>query len=362
MWFNNKHFETKKKKILLDNLYGYILPHAGTSHTHNILKHTLRFQPTKNSIKKIRYILIMYLPSSSIPNVNNEFHEFYVLKNVLKLYYPKKKIIGLNVLNDNNIDLTLKNITQNNTLFILSVDFSHFLNLQKGLEKENCAARALMFKRHTLKCNKVVDDIRTFNKFYELFPFAKKCVLQWIGRSRSLGEFGVGYLSFLIREYPDLTKSKPDGLFVTAYDKNMTSRECLGKYRWSLSIENELIKDVLSKAKTTSRLTNGMYLDIKVSNYTITYLYKENTNISFIRGYHAIQKNSLYLPEVFLEHTFENGKWISKNDKYWQIGDKFNLKYTFDKLFRKSVKYNINTIKNKSYNLFTTEVIHKKII
>ena len=43
------------------------------------------------------------------------------------------------------------------------------------------------------------------------------------------------YLSFLIREHPDTTNTKPDGLFVTAYDKNMTSRECLGKYRWSSS-------------------------------------------------------------------------------------------------------------------------------
>mgnify|MGYP001198951000 CR=1 FL=1 len=51
---------------------------------------------------------------------------------------------------------------------------------------------------------------------------------------------------------------------------------------------------------------------IPITNYTITYLYKEKKSQNFIRGYHAILKNALFLPGVFLENTYENGKWIKK--------------------------------------------------
>ena len=85
MWFNKEDFSLKdrRKKIILNNLYGYILPHAGTSHTKNILKHTLQFCPSNKRINNIKNILIMYLPSQDNPNVDSEFHEFYVLKKVL---------------------------------------------------------------------------------------------------------------------------------------------------------------------------------------------------------------------------------------------------------------------------------------
>ena len=45
MWFNKEDFSLKerRKKIILNNLYGYILPHAGTTHTKNILKHLLSY-------------------------------------------------------------------------------------------------------------------------------------------------------------------------------------------------------------------------------------------------------------------------------------------------------------------------------
>ena len=34
------------KSIVIDDLQGYILPHAGTRYTGNILSHTLRFKPS----------------------------------------------------------------------------------------------------------------------------------------------------------------------------------------------------------------------------------------------------------------------------------------------------------------------------
>ena len=57
-WFSNndmKEFET----IEIDDLHGYVLPHAGTRYTGNILSHTLRFKPKKKFTK----VIILYLPS-----------------------------------------------------------------------------------------------------------------------------------------------------------------------------------------------------------------------------------------------------------------------------------------------------------
>ena len=35
------------------------------------------------------------------------------------------------------------------------------------------------------------------------------------------------------------------------------------------------IEKVINLAKTTSRLTNGMHLEVPITNYTITYLYEK---------------------------------------------------------------------------------------
>ena len=97
-----------------------------------------------------------------------------------------------------------------------------------------------------------------------------------MGRTRSPGEQGVGYLSFLIRDTPNLSYKQPNGFFITAYDKNMTPRECLGNTKnWNKKLEEDLLNDVLNKAQTTSRLTGGKFTEIPVTNYSITYLYKD---------------------------------------------------------------------------------------
>ena len=90
-------------------------------------------------------------------------------------------------------------------------------------------------------CRKHVDDMRSFEVLYELLDKMK--MLQWIGRTRSSGEKGVGYLSFLIRDKPNPQKIRPDGLFVSAYDRDMRSRECLGEYNWSPETEKALIAE-----------------------------------------------------------------------------------------------------------------------
>jgi hypothetical protein len=354
MWFNKKHI-ILHKPILLDNLHGYVLPHAGTSHTGNIISHTLRFRPAK----KFSNILILYLPSQKQPNIKGHFHEYYVPCECLKLVYPKQKYIGYNVLSNRNPDIS--KLTLDKTLIVVSADFSHQLSLGEAIKKENCAAHSILHKNLSLPCCNVIDDKRTFELLNTLIP---KINLQWVGRTRSDGVKGVGYLSFLLRDIPTHTKKKPNGFFVTAYDKNMNQRECLGNItEWSSSIQKELIKDVLRKARTTSRLTGGKNLNVSVTNYTITYLYKDSSK-KFIRGWHGILKNAFYLPDVFLENTYDNGKWIASSDISWPQNYKFDLKPTFKKLEQKSGTFRIknNTNTNNAYQLYYTQCMHIKVL
>ena len=46
--------------------------------------------------------------------------------------------------------------------------------------------------------------------------------------------------------------------------------------------------------------------------------------------------SAFYLPEVFLEHTFDNGKWIKTGDKEWPQDYNFKLDDTLDSLDRKA--------------------------
>ena len=60
-WFNKNDIQIDKNKLItLNNINGYVLPHAGTKYTSNILSHTLKFKPQK----KFNKILIIYYPSN----------------------------------------------------------------------------------------------------------------------------------------------------------------------------------------------------------------------------------------------------------------------------------------------------------
>ena len=356
MWFSQKDFSNFHfEPIYLHNLHGYVLPHAGTAHTGHILAHSLRFQPTK----KFTYILIIYLPAGKKYDVHDNnnnihyFHEYYVPYKTLQMYFPTKKYIGYNMLSKSNPDLS--SFSLKNTLFVVSADFSHFLDLQTAIHLENCAAHALMHKNlnSKLNCIKVIDDVRSFSKLYKLLP---EIILQWVGRTRSSGLKGVGYLSFLLRTKPNLKLIKPDAFFVTAYDEKMKQRECLGNVKtWSKTLEKEMIQKVINNARTTSRLTGGIGLHIPVKYYSVTYLYKDKVH-SFIRGWHGIQKNALYLPDVFLENTFNNGKWFKSSNVEWPKNNHFNMTNTNKKLDSKA-----GYITNNNYLLYSSEVIHMKI-
>ena len=372
MWFNEDNININKN-IILNNLEGYVLPHASTEFTGEIISHTLRFKPTKNFNK----IIIIYYPVKDKENVDNKYyHEYYVpyksIEYVMNKYWNRKDIefIGVNVRDKIN----LNKINSNDSLLIVSADFSHNLEFNNAMDLENRAAHSIMFRRlNNNNYNNIIDHKLSFKKLYENIP--DNYQFQWIGRTRSPGGEGVGYLSFLLRDINirplvlrrnnklninliiiiiillllsiqiggsgDIGKGQHlYGYYVTVYDKNMNARECLGQYNTNIS--NSFIKEVIEKSKTTSRLTNGKYIDIPITNYTITYLYKDNYN-DFIRGYHAIrlEDGALYLPDVFLENTFDNGDWITNDSEEWppmrppNLYSSFNLDSTLEKLKRK---------------------------
>ena len=192
---------------------------------------------------------------------------------------------------------------------------------------ENC-----LTKNAHKKYLESITSLMFMDSFRLLFRLLPNANIQWIGRTRSPGLKGVGYLSFLIRSEEREKEEEPNGFFVTAYDANMRTRECLGNTRkWNKKLEKNKINTVLHKAATTSRLTGGEFLEIPITNYTVTYLYKDRKN-RFIRGWHAILKDALYLPDVFLENTYDNGKWMKNTEKEWPIiprRGRFKLRYTF---------------------------------
>ena len=354
MWFHHSHLH-KYESIYLNDLHGYVLPHAGTKYTGNIISHTLRFKPTKSFSK----IFIIYLPSSNEPNViednNSYYHEYYVPWKSLQYFFGKNiEYIGINVLEDNN----LKNY-DNNSIYVISADFSHFLPFHQAVELENKAAKSILFKNlQKTNYNNIIDHTKSFTYLNKILP--QDFNYQWVGRTRSEGFKGVGYLSFLIRDQSSINNNKISGIFVTVYDKNMNTRECLGEWftknkPWNNNIQNKLIQKVCLLGETESRLTNGQFLNIPLSNYTITYLYRKRTK-EMIRGWHSIKMNAFYLSDVFLENTHSNGKWFTSDDIYWKKG-KFLLHDTFKKLNKKSGIYS----KSQKYILYESNVIHKQI-
>ena len=350
MWFDRQHL-SHKNIIKINDLHGYVLPHAGTEFTGTIISHTLRFRPAR----LFKQVVILYYPASKEPdivegegeNLVKYYHEIYVPWKSMDYIFNTKTIsyTGYNIGTDK-----IPAIDLSTTLIVVSADFSHFMPFQKAIDLENKAAHALMFKE--LLYSQVVDDLKTFKVLFDIIPTDFQ--LQWVGRERSSGEKkAVGYLSFLLRETPKIkqNKIKPNGMFVTVYSKDMVARECRGKWfdttNWSLDVEKQLKDEVILLGETTSRLTSGFNIETPLTHYSITYLYKDNRN-PFIRGWHGILHHAFYLPDVFLENTFNNGEWIHSNHTKWintntntntnntNNNNNFNLTETLNQLKRKA--------------------------
>jgi hypothetical protein len=93
----------------------------------------------------------------------------------------------------------------------------------------------------------------------------------------------------------------------------------------------------------------------------ITYLFTER-DPGFIRGWHSIQTNAIYLPDVLLEHAKEDGSWITPRDKEWNTSpsnvNRFQLTETLEKLDEKAGGHGRNT--NSAIILYTTRIYVKK--
>jgi len=227
MWFSPKDLK-KCETISVDDLHGYVLPHAGTKYTGDILSHTLQFKPKK----LFTTVVILYYPASDSPNIENRYyHEFFVpwktLEYVISSFWNITraiKFVGVNVRDEMD---TLNKIVVPDTLFVVSADFSHHMPLQEALTLENCSAHGLMQRDFSdLNCMEVVDKDDTFELLYSLIP--PSWMLQWIGRTRSGGKKGVGYLSFLLREKPVPEEHPPDSVFITALDGKMRRKRQKG--------------------------------------------------------------------------------------------------------------------------------------
>ena len=154
---------------------------------------------------------------------------------------------------------------------------------------------------------------------------------------------------------------------MTAYDTAMRSRECLGMWftkhdPFTHTKLEDKIHDVIDKAQTTSRLTGGKYLFSPIYGYSISYLYKEHTK-KFIRGWHGVRGDAFYLPDVFLEHTFNDGKWINDYElkqnliKEWPRDNNFDMTETLEKLSQKAGANNIVT----NYTLYSSQIVHHSL-
>jgi hypothetical protein len=327
----------------------------------------LRFKPTK----KFSQVYILFYPANRADSATTA-HEYEVpyksclavFKNIWGLDTQSIKFIPYNIADESSPRLPRLTLGEyKKSLIIVSADFSHFLDLQSAYKAENCAANTLIHNASPPpKCIDIVDHRASFERLYSFLPNSESVrpVLQWVGRTRSPGTKGVGYLSFLLRDEHVVSGSSdssgatlPDGIFVTCYDENMTARECLGKWfdtqtisgsrtslKWTQRSEDELVADVVKKGGEISRLTSGRISDknIPIRYCTITYLYRDKKTHSenFIRGWHGLLASAFYLPEVFLEHTFDNGEWIEDSDILWPQDYNFKLDETLDSLDKKA--------------------------
>ena len=393
-WFNSVDLlssrDHKSQTIVLDDIYGYVLPHAGTKYTGKIIQHTLRFRP--RNIEKTKRVYIYYYPANQTPDImlsvdenDTAISDDRVIISSLsmktechhELYVPFRSILhyfrswGVNIDSIKFIPVNIRNkVTSkgnqtprqkqaqysantrryrrltNGDFYIISADFSHHKPFQYAISNENKAAHAIVTNSllHPRDYINEIDDVRTFRAFTKIHT---NLSFQWIGRTRSPGENAVGYLSFLIRPVfnPSNNKNSIDGIFVTCYDSQMNARECLGEwfsiingYSWSLERENKFIEKVKNKAQNESRLTGGRGTNLPITRCVVTYLFKEHKQQPFIRGWHSIQTSAIYLPDVLLEHAKEDGSWITDSDTMWNNNNNnvFDLTETLEELKRKA--------------------------
>ena len=87
-WFNKSDL-LLSAPIILDDLHGYVLPHASTKYTGHILSHTLRFKPNKIIKNIIINITNCHPDYSCLDNLNGDTQVFIVSTIIKSARAPK---------------------------------------------------------------------------------------------------------------------------------------------------------------------------------------------------------------------------------------------------------------------------------
>ena len=96
-WFQSRHLKSAElSTIVVDDLQGYVLPHAGTEYTGDIISHTMRFRPSVN--KKIKDVYIFYYPANEEPDTDiamNDTNEDHTIISSCLMKSSTTKIIPI---------------------------------------------------------------------------------------------------------------------------------------------------------------------------------------------------------------------------------------------------------------------------
>ena len=349
-WVNYSYL-TRLPTIEIEGLAGYVLPHAGTKHSGELMSNILRFQnPAWTSSKvdplNVRIIYSRSISSEDPLNCNETstqgiIHEFCVPKQSLVYLLP-------------NFNINVNTSFSDPDILVLSADFSHYEPFQIALKKESKAATAILFDKYDHPVMDVVDTKEVFKEAYNkwISKKNKEYVWNWVGRSRSKGTHAVGYLGFLL--LPRTPPKSVHGFFITAYDSNFNHLECLGKFYDSKPVSSRpgtSVQDDVAELKTKVQLLapkSRLHPDLKgsVASYmSCTYLTREPRHTVFIPGFHGIRTEAFYLSNVILEHYHASGTKILPTDTEYIRGlpSDFDLHEVSENLALKAHSTNSST-------------------
>lgn len=335
MWFETQHLQ-RHQPVVTEDMLGVALPHAGTAHCGHVLSHTLRFRPRVVPLK----FVLLYLPAQRTPDADSEAptwlapqhrHHEVVVPLLAMLHLWPSTVKASWTFYDVSRDIP-RGMT--GTFVVVSSDWSHFRQFSAVRHAEDAAASALTHGSFIRP--DIVDSLPAFR-----FGTLPHTSWQWVGRSRSVGMRGVGYLSFLLRRDPVSLRGTV-GFFVTGYGPSFQARECLGEYEdVTLRGLRTLVQKVRRLAATQSpRLSpHAKAIDARDVNMVVSLLYPSKLT-QFIRGWHTVRAcGATYLSNVFLEHTHESGIWMDATYDTWvppyhQL--QFDMKHTLKQLMLKA--------------------------
>ena len=345
-WFSPRDLPLHpRRRTTVDGMRGISLPHAGTRHCGHVLAHALRFVPPAMPTR----IVVVYQPVSPTPNVLKEhtrnahrgfplpaehaYHEALVPVYAMCTLWPEVRGASWAFVNVNAREPPPPHDeadTEEGAFVVVSCDWSHHLPMNEAMPLEDRAVVALQHgKLDSAAARAAMDSVGAFKVAQQIRPNPGPFVWQWVGRSRSGGERGVGYLAFLLRRTDVEGASK---YFVSAYDEEFRLRECLGTSGTSGKNPTQAeLRDLMRRvARSGSRARPRLNRDLgpgRVPYLTVTAMYDDEpapgagaavVENEFIRGWHSVSAcGATYVASVFLKHVFEGGGWIHADATKW---------------------------------------------